>query len=119
MIYNSGERKAWPDVHSYPPSLSAFVGKFSLYIGSFIKLIAFFIALSTMLYTYYEGMNRRLALIFVTTIIVYLAAIHVVFAAPHWRYGLTLIPGLILIAGLGIDSHIKSKHRSIDAAMQK
>jgi len=34
--------------------------------------------------------------------LLYIAAVHVVFAAPHWRYSLTVIPCLVLLAGLGL-----------------
>jgi hypothetical protein len=58
-----------------------------------------------------DEQTRTLAAI-IWAMMLYLAAVHVVFAAPHWRYSLTTIPGLILLATLGIARRISGDDRT-------
>jgi len=73
--------------------------------------VAFLIAISTFVPTLNASQDRRAAAVTVWTIVHYHAAVHIVFAAPHWRYALVIIPALVAQAALGIDSwRMNRKH---------
>jgi hypothetical protein len=107
VIYNNGYRQAWPSIEQYAASIPTGYGAWALYVGSAIKIAAFFVAVLTLVPTLLS--SNRTFVIVLWTMMLYLAAIHVVFAAPHWRYSLTAIPGLVLLSGLGLSETLKLK----------
>jgi hypothetical protein len=104
VIYNDGHRQAWPSIEYYANAIPKKLGAWALYVGTGIKVVAFLIALVTFIPTYRLGGLQRVFLISFWAMLLYLAAVHIIFAAPHWRYTLVLIPGLVLLAGLGLNA---------------
>jgi hypothetical protein len=76
--------------------------------------VAFLIALVTFIPTYRLGGPQRVFLISFWAMLLYLAAVHIIFAAPHWRYTLVLIPALVLLAGLGLNALSRQIQRAGD-----
>jgi hypothetical protein len=104
VIYNNGYRQAWPSIDQYANTIPRVLGSWGLYVGTIIKTVASFIALMTYIPIYRLAGDRRVVATLLWTMLLYIAAIHVVFAAPHWRYALVIIPALVSLAALGVDS---------------
>jgi hypothetical protein len=104
VIYNNGYRQAWPSIDQYANTIPRVPGSWGLYVGTIIKIVASFIALMTYIPIYRRAGDRRVVATLLWTMLLYIAAIHVVFAAPHWRYALVIIPALVSLAALGVDS---------------
>jgi len=102
VIYNDGYRQAWPSISYYAAAIPQTLGAWALYVGTGIKIVAFLIALMTFVPTYQAGGARRVFAASLWAMLLYLALVHVVFAAPHWRYTLVVVPGLVLLAALGL-----------------
>ena len=86
-------------------------GGWALTVGTAIKIVTFLAAICTFWATLIASLERRGVVITVWVIVVYHAAVHVVFAAPHWRYALVIIPALVFLAALGVDSRRVGKQR--------
>jgi hypothetical protein len=116
VIYNDGYRQAWPSIEYYAYAIPKKLGAWALYVGSGIKVVAFLAALVTFIPTFRLGGSQRVFLISFWAMLLYLAAVHIVFAAPHWRYTLVLIPGLVLLAGLGLNalSHQSQRAQKVE-----
>lgn len=108
VIYNDGTRQAWPSFSVYASVIPRDIGEASLYLGTAIKIVAFIAALAMGLRLARTKDRRRTLGAVVWITLLYLAAVHVTFAAPHWRYSLVTIPGLLLLAFLGLDSLLRN-----------
>jgi len=74
-----------------------------MYVGAIIKVIALLIAFGK-LPTWQRGGPPRALATMLWAMILYIAAVYVVFASPRWRYKEPVIPGLVLLVGLGLSS---------------
>jgi hypothetical protein len=111
VIYNDGHRQAWPSAQYYGGSIDVKFGAWALYVGTAIKIIAFLVAICTFVPTFNASPLRRAAAIAIWTIVLCHSVVHVVFAAPHWRYTLVIIPALVFLAALGVDSAMGMNRR--------
>jgi hypothetical protein len=103
LIYDYGYHQAWSSVDFYAKKNLPFWG-WAMYGGEIIKVIALLIAFATLIPTWQRGGSPRALAAMLWAAILYLAAVHVVFASAHWRYVEPVIPGLVLLAGLGLSS---------------
>jgi len=111
VIYNNGYRQSWPSAKFYSNTIDEMFGGWALTVGTAIKIVTFLAAICTFWATLIASPERRGVVITVWVIVVYHAAVHVVFAAPHWRYALVIIPALVFLAALGVDSRRVGKQR--------
>jgi hypothetical protein len=115
--YGDGSRQAWSSSSiEAMNSLNAPLWAWALYVGTIIKVTAFLTALLTLVPTLQFGGNVRILALAVWGMLLYHAAIHVVFAEPLWRYSSVAIPGLVFLAALG--SSVLLRGRTRDAAGQ-
>jgi len=114
VIYNDGHRQAWPSAQYYSGAIDKRFGAWALNVGTAIKILAFAVAICTFVATFNASPERRAAVIAIWTIVLYHAAVHVVFAAPHWRYTLVIIPALVFLAALGVDSAKATSRRDAE-----
>lgn len=102
LIYDNGYRQSWPS-GDYT-TVNGLIWTWALYAGALIKVIALLIALGTLVPTWQRGGSRRAFAAMLWAMVLYLAAVHVVFASANWRYVMPVIPSLVSLAGLGLDS---------------
>jgi hypothetical protein len=105
VIYNDGYRKAWPSFEFYT-SIPFFACAWGLSVGTLIKIVSTIIVLLTLLMNWMAGVRRHIISSVTAVSVVYIVFVHVLFAAPHWRYSLTIIPALVFMAGCGLDSFL-------------
>jgi hypothetical protein len=103
VIYDYGYRQAWSSADWYAPGNFPF-WRWAMYGGAVIKVIALLIAFATLVSTWQRGGSQRALAAMLWAMILYIAAVHVAFASAHWRYIMPVIPGLVLLAGLGLDA---------------
>jgi len=103
LVYYNGYREAWRSVDLYA-TVNVPVWAWAMYVGAAIKAMAFLIALVTLIPTWQRGGLPRALAAMLWAMLLYLAAVHVVFASETWRYTEALIPGLVLLAGLGLNA---------------
>jgi hypothetical protein len=102
LVYDSGYRQAWTSADY--TTVNGLIWAWALYGGEVIKVIALLIAFATLVPTWQRGGSQRALAAILWAMILYLAAVHVAFASPNWRYITPVIPSLILLAGLGLDA---------------
>jgi hypothetical protein len=115
LIYDHGYHQAWSSADSYA-TVNLPLWRWAMYGGEVIKVIALLIAFATLIPTWQHGGSQRALAAMLWATILYLAAVHVVFASAHWRYIEPVIPGLVLLAGLGLSS---LKNPSADAGVDQ
>lgn len=103
LIYDYGYRQAWRSAGDYA-SINLPFWAWSMYAGAIIKVIALLIALVTLVPTWQRGGGPRAFAAMLWAMVLYLGAVHVVFSSETWRYITPVIPALVLLAGLGLDS---------------
>jgi hypothetical protein len=103
LIYDYGFRQAWLSASDYTPVNVPFWA-WSMYVGAAIKVVALSIAFATLIPTWRRGGYPRVLAVVLWTAILLTAGNYVALAAPHWRYTEPVIPGLVLLAGLGLSS---------------
>lgn len=104
VIYNNGYRQAWPSADFYSNTIAPMFAAWALNVGTAIKIASFLVAICMFWTTANASRERRGVVIAVWVIVIYHAAVHIMFAAPHWRYALVIIPALVFLAALGFDS---------------
>jgi hypothetical protein len=103
LVYVNGYREAWRSAEGHViPNLPFWL--WALYGGEIIKVIALLVAVATLIPTWQRGGSQRALAAIVWAMILSLAAVHVVFASAEGRYIMPAIPGLVLLAGLGLDA---------------
>jgi hypothetical protein len=102
LIYDDGYRQTWPSADY--STVNSLIWAWALYVGAVIKVIALLIALGTVIPTWRRGGSPRVLAAMLWAMILYTAAVYVVFASPTWRYTEPAIPGLVMLAGLGLHS---------------
>jgi hypothetical protein len=113
VIYNDGRRQAWPSIEQYPTVNGSVLGGWTLYIGTVVKVVSFLVALITLIPALRLGYPARIFVIIVWSMVLYLAAVDITFAAPHWRYTSAVIPALLLLAGVGLSALIEQDHKQL------
>jgi hypothetical protein len=102
VVYDSGTRQSWPGADY--TTVSGVLWAWALYAGEIIKVIALLVALATLVPTWQRGGSQRAFAVMLWATVLYLAAVHVIFASANWRYVTPVIPSLVLLAGLGLDA---------------
>jgi hypothetical protein len=102
VVYDSGTRQAWPSGNY--TTVSNIIWTWALFAGEIVKVIALLIALVTLIPVWQRGGSQRAFAAMLWATILYLAAVHVTFASANWRYVTPVIPSLVLLAGLGLDT---------------
>jgi hypothetical protein len=103
LIYDNGYREAWRSAEGYATT-NLPLWRWAMYGGEIIKVIALLIAFATLIPTWQRGGSQRALAAMAWAMVLSLAVVHVVFASPHWRYITPVIPGLVLLAGLGLEA---------------
>jgi hypothetical protein len=102
VVYDKGTRQSWPSADY--TTLSGLMWAWALFAGEIIKVIALLVALATLVPTWQRGGSQRAFAVMLWAMVLYLAAVHVIFASANWRYVTPVIPSLVLLAGLGLDA---------------
>jgi hypothetical protein len=103
LVYYEGYREAWRSLDKYVTQNFLLWG-WSMFGGAAIKVIAFLVALVTAIPTWQRGGRPWTLAAMLWAMLLYLAAVHVVFASETWRFTEPLIPGLVLLAALGCNA---------------
>jgi hypothetical protein len=111
LIYDNGYREAWPSTSGF--------WAWSLYVSAAIKVVALLIAFATLIPTWRRGGYPRVLAVALWSAILLTAGVYVALAAPGWRYTMPTIPGLVMLAAIGVQTVWTPCHRATSGSADR